>query len=512
MSVSHKKPGDMNPQLSGPLLARNTLYNLLGQGLPIAVALVAIPLIVQGLGTERFGILVLAWMVIEYFNFFDLGMRRAVTKFVAEKLGDGKHDDIPTTVWTALSLMLVMGILGAGIMILISPWLVQGALKIPEELQEETLQSFYILAFTIPFVITTGGLRGVLQANQRFDLLNAVNIPMGVYTYASPLVVLPFSKSLFFVVIILAVGRIITCMVHLMFCFNVLPALKEGVVFKRGFVGPLVHFGSWITVSSIVGPITVYIDRFLVGTIISVSAVAYYSAPFAVVAKLWIIPSAIGMVIFPAFAESIVQDRARTEKIYGQGVKFIYVALFPIMLTIVLFAHEGLALWLGQDFSRQSTRLTQWLAAGVFINSLAFTPYSLVQGLGRPDLTAKLHLVEPPIYILALWWMISLYGINGAAVVWAFRALITAVVVFYMARRLLPGISHINRRMTFMVGAAYMMFALALLPSMIAVKFAFLSLVLITFGVSIWLIMLDSNEKVIVRKYFKRVHVFMSGN
>jgi len=76
-------------------LAQSSLWNLLGQGVPIAAALVAIPLLVKGLGTERFGILTLAWVVIGYFSLFDLGMGRALTKVVAEELAAGRVAGLP---------------------------------------------------------------------------------------------------------------------------------------------------------------------------------------------------------------------------------------------------------------------------------------------------------------------------------------------------------------------------------------------------------------------------------
>ncbi|HLJ29909.1 MAG TPA: hypothetical protein VKY85_24590 [Candidatus Angelobacter sp.] len=58
---------------SGRFLARNTIWNLLGQLLPMAVAVVAIPPVIRGLGIPRFGVLSLAWIVIGYFSLFDLG-------------------------------------------------------------------------------------------------------------------------------------------------------------------------------------------------------------------------------------------------------------------------------------------------------------------------------------------------------------------------------------------------------------------------------------------------------
>src|SRR6266436_5464752 len=94
---------------SGRLLARNTVWNLLGSGAPMVVAVFSIPILIQGLGKERFGILTLAWALVGYASLFDLGLGRALTQQVAEKLGTGKHDDIPVLVWTSLALMLALG-------------------------------------------------------------------------------------------------------------------------------------------------------------------------------------------------------------------------------------------------------------------------------------------------------------------------------------------------------------------------------------------------------------------
>jgi len=59
----------------GSRLSRNTVLNLVGQCAPLLVAIFAIPLLIRGLGTDRFGVLTLAWVVIGYFSLFDLGQQ-----------------------------------------------------------------------------------------------------------------------------------------------------------------------------------------------------------------------------------------------------------------------------------------------------------------------------------------------------------------------------------------------------------------------------------------------------
>ena len=60
-------------------------------------------------------------------------------------------------------------------------------LKIPSALQRETLHGFYLLGLSVPVVILSAGLRGLLEAHQRFDLVTALRIPTGVFTFAGVL-------------------------------------------------------------------------------------------------------------------------------------------------------------------------------------------------------------------------------------------------------------------------------------------------------------------------------------
>lgn len=493
---------------SGRTLVRNTIWNLLGGGAPLLVALFAIPVLIKGLGTARFGVLTLAWMVVGYFSLFDLGLGRALTKLVAEKLGTGKESDVSALVWTALALMAVLGMAGIAVAVWLSPWLVHEILKIPFVLQAESLKAFYLLAVSIPIIISTAGLRGVLEAYQRFDLTNAVRIPLGMFTFLGPLAVLPFSNSLFPVVAVLVMGRLVAWGVHFLLCLRLVPALRHGIKLRRVMVRPLISFGSWMTVSNIISPLMVYFDRFLIGAMLSMAAVAYYATPYEVVTKLGLIPGAVVRVLFPAFSSTIVQDRNRTVRLFGRGMNYIFIALFPLALIIVSLAYEGLELWLGADFAQHSASVLQWLAVGVLVNSLAMVPYALIQGAGRPDITAKLHLMELPLYLLGLWWLINTYGIKGAAIAWVIRVAVDAVALFAVTRWLLPATVTAIGRMAVTFGVALLCLGLGTLTAGFMMKGVFLGLMMIIFVPAAWFLILTVEERVFVCNRLKLIPLF----
>jgi O-antigen/teichoic acid export membrane protein len=123
--------------------------------------------------------------------------------------------------------------------------------------------------------------------------------------------------------------------------------------------------------------------------------------------------------LFPAFAASLASNRERL--LSARGVKYIFLAMFPIILVTVAFAPDALRLWLGPGFASHSQSVLRWLAAGFFINALATVPFSPLQGAGRPGLTAKLHLLELPLYVIAVWVLTRRLGIEGAAIAFTAR-------------------------------------------------------------------------------------------
>ncbi len=480
---------------SGRLLARNTIWNLIGNGSPMIVAVFSIPILIHSLGKDRFGVLALVWGLIGYASLFDMGLGRALTQLVANKLGSGDEHEIPTLVWTSLVLMLILGVLGAVLLVAISAWLVHNSLKIPAELQPEVLWGFYLVGISVPIVISTAALRGLLEAYQRFGLINALRIPMGVFAYLGPLLVLPFSKSVFAIVVVLVLGRVIGWAAHLLLCVKVVPALRNCIRWQGAAVRPLVRFGSWMTVSNLVNPLMTTLDRFVIGSLVSVAAVAYYTTPYEMVSKLWLIPSSLVAVMFPAFSTSFARDPNRTAVLYGRTMKYLLLALFPIILVIVVLAQDGLRVWLGADFAQHSARTLQWLAAGLFINGLAAAPFAVVQGAGRPDLTAKLHLIELPAYLVALFWLTKLWGIEGAAIAWTGRVTLDALVLFVLAKRFLPVHSSIQVQNLLLTTASLVTFALATLLHGWEMKSLFLVVIFLGFLLIGWFHLLSPEER-----------------
>jgi O-antigen/teichoic acid export membrane protein len=158
-------------------------------------------------------------------------------------------------------------------------------------------------------------------------------------------------------------------------------------------------------------------------------------------------------------------------------------------MLIVLFAEEGLRIWLGAGFAVESTTVAKWLALGVFANSLAQVPFTLIQGAGRPDLTAKLHLAQLPPYLVGLWWFTIRYGIDGVGMMWTLRAVLDAALLFALVRRFVPGGADAVRRSIAASAIAVIAIALAALPGSVPSKLGYFVVALLGSALFAWRIL-----------------------
>jgi O-antigen/teichoic acid export membrane protein len=467
--------------------------------MPVVAAVFAIPILVRSLGSDRFGVLMLSWMIAGYFGLFDFGLGRALTKLLAHELSLAHHAKAASLFWTALIMMIAFGTIAAVILAILAPWITRVALRIPVALQPETLIGFYVIALGLPFLVSASALRAVLTAAERFDLLNTIRTPAGILSFAAPLLMLPFTHHLGWLTATLILNRILSWAIYFGTVLRAMPSVKSAVIFDRAAIRPLLGFGGWITISNIITPLMVYIDRFVIGMTISMAALTAYSVPMEIVSKSFILPAAISGVMFPAFARSFAARQSEVSRLFERAVKLVSAILLPLCLVIVTFAPQIMSIWIGRKFalegSRQSSTVLQILAAGAFVTGLSWIPLALLHAAHRPDLTAKLHLADFPLYAIVLWILIHRYGLEGAAFAWSGRLLAENIVLFAMAKRVivcpLRG-AMVNHAV---IAVAVVCIAVGAFISDLQVKIGFLCVVLPMLAALGWRLMLDSEDR-----------------
>ncbi len=418
-------------------VARNALWNVGGQLVSLAVGLLALPLLLLQLGAARLGVFTLALGLIGLSGLFDLGLGRALTQTVSSGLAQGRsRAQLAALVAKVIGLLAAVGMLWTVALWCAAPFLAERLFSLNGELARESVFGLRALALSIPFALAATGAMGTLEGLQQFRLLSLWRMPMSVLQFGLPLAVAAIHPDVGWVIAALAVTRVAWLLLWIPHLRRLLPR-EPGTRASRADLHHALHFGGWLSVSNLVGPLMVYADRFYLASLFPPAMVAYYTVPFDTAFRATSLPQTAVNALFPALAETQSRPQASTF-LLTQAIHAVVALMLPATLVAAVFAHPLLALWLDADFADHATPVLRLLLAGILINSAAHLPYALLQAHGRADLTAKLHLLELPVFALLLAAAIGLYGIAGAALAWSFRVLLDAVLLFAMAWRLHP--------------------------------------------------------------------------
>lgn len=410
-----------------PTLTRSTAINIAGAVLPGIVLIISTPLYLRFIGTDRYGILSIIWLLLGYFGAFDLGVGRAAANQIA-RMQHSPTQDRSALFWTALCISFFFGTIGGGIVFFLGNSILTHLFHLTGPLRVEAKVALPWIALSLPLVTVISLLNGALEGRQAFLELNVGQSTGLIFSQIIPLVMASLGKeSLDWLVAGALLGRFLGALILFIYCRRHVPILSIPE-YRSDYIRPLFHYGMAITISNIVNPLLTVFDRFAVGAMKGMTAVTLYTVPFRLVNYLSVFPRSLTTALFPKYA-SVSPKKAHY--LLLQAITTISVVMTPIVLIGITFMPIFLSIWVGKDFSGKATTTALILLGGIWVNSIAYAPSSYLQARGRPDITARFHLLELIPYMATLWILVSQMGVLGAA--WSWTARVTADAILLLS-------------------------------------------------------------------------------
>jgi O-antigen/teichoic acid export membrane protein len=445
-------------------VAVGTLWNVLGRAVPQLVALITIPLLINMLGPSRFGIFALAMALIGVSGLVDLGIGRALTRGVAERLHAEHEDQAAVLVKTGLLVLGCLGIVSGLVAASLAHTLAYHVINVPAELRHETEMALYVICMTIPLVVLNSALWGVITALDLFRPGNLASGTIVALSYAGQLLILYVFNSLAAVMLVFFASRIVSLLAYWKLCRDAMPKLATSRI-DRADIRPLLRIGGWMTVSNIVFPILGCIDRFMIAMVLSAAAVGYYATPSELMGRVHIITGATMISLFPAIAASYRINPLGATALFGRSIITMCAVLFPVAAVAGAFSNELLTLWVGADYASNAAPVLRILAASTLLAAADGIVVTLLDAIGLPKINAKFSVVELILYVPLLFLALHLFGYVGAAVAYVVRVAIDFHVRLWLAGKFYPAIAPTGRRvaLTALTGTA-----LLLAPSLVS--------------------------------------------
>jgi len=407
------------------VIIKNTVLNAAGLVIPGLLFIPAAAYLARTLGVEQFGLLLLMYAMLGYSGIFDAGMTRAVIRKIAQSKTKDEDDFI---MGTALGAVLVISAIPVFLVLFFSDdiavWL-----KVSENYTADTVAGLKLLALVVPLFLITVVAFSYLEGKEEFLKLSFYKVITGAVMATAPAIAVYNDASLVSAVLGLLGARIFTAILAI-FSLNMSIGIRN-LKFDKKVLIDLVTFGGWISLSNIISPVMVYMDRFILSNSVGAASVAFYNAPSDLIEKISVLPGALARTIFPLFS------RLGSHIEYEKKIYFgLVIVLLILLAPLFLMAESIMDLWLGEPYGLQSSFILKILIIGFFFNALAQIPFAAIQAKGHSRFTALLHLTEVAPYLLLLFYLVDILGLVGAAYAWAARVIIDFFCLLFFSRRI----------------------------------------------------------------------------
>lgn len=489
---------------SAALVARNSILNLANEAWTLAVVFVTLPIVVSKMGNDAFGLFSLAWVILGYMAILDIGVSRAATKFIPECLAKGEESTVGELSRAAIATNFLLGMAGGVLLFVLAPWLSGSLFNIPLALRHDALIAFRALAVAIPALLLQAAFRAILSAYQKFGWINLVNSFATTLQWVLACVLAAIGFHVGVVVVAAVTVRVIATVAYGLIVLTSHSHLFRVLLVPVHEVGRLLRYGGWVNVSQLMSPLLIYLDRILVASLLSVGAMTLYVIPYEIITRLRVIPNSVVATLFPSLSErSGMGNDSRLPVLYTAALRYLLVLVTPCFLVLALLGRDVLSLWVGSEYAAAGSTVLQTIAIGALLNSLACVPYAALQALGRPDIPAKFHVAEVPLYVGLSLFLIPRWGIDGAAIAVAARLSIDALLLFWAAGKYVGcalTVTSFARPLAFTLVLALALEWTRFIPVPAIMRLALGVAAALMYFLAIWIVVIDQRDKPMLLK------------
>ena len=408
------------------------MWSIVGQILPLAVAMVTIPKLLHSLGDERFGLLMLFWMLVGYFTILDLGLGRALILVFSRLRPVIDKEEISAVFWTGSTILFLVGFVMAVLVQFLAPWICE-LLSVAPALRVEAIGAIRISGWTLPPLLLLHPMMGLPTAFQRQRGLNLLRIPAGILSHLVPLTMVFWTTDLRHLMLGNLALRTFLLVVHFFYAIHVQPITWPPRATRATAFG-LLSISSWMMLTNLLAPLLMNIDRLLISHRLSAGALACYSPAMDMAGKALILVGGSFSVLFPALGHHLKNAPAHAVEVYTSTLRSVAWWITPFVIFGAGVARPFMVLWLGKTHGESAGIFLAIFFLGVLCSVAGQICFAAVQAADDARKASFVHAAELPIYLFLLWLCLRNGNLMAVAWVWAFRHLLDTAALHVIAR------------------------------------------------------------------------------
>ncbi|WP_458406382.1 oligosaccharide flippase family protein [Methanobrevibacter sp.] len=370
------------------------------------------------------------------------GLPPAIAKYVAEYEAVDEKDMARQTIYTALKIMVFLGIFFGVLMIfVVAPWLAYNYLGKPA-----ALIPLQIVGLITPFSVIVGAFRGAFQGVYKMEYIvytRAVE-QLGMILFATAFVLIGLSTvgALWGTVLGYSLSVVAAVYIFKFHMGQFIPEASPDFVFTRRdelkLATTLVKFSIPVIITGIAEMLIYNICTIVMGRFLTFDDVGFFAAADPIARLPLIISISIATTILPASSEAFkLKDIDILQKYVSEAYKFSLLFVVPMCVGLALFATPTLAiLYFKNPAYVAGASALAILSIGMTFYSIFAISTSIVQGIGNPIIPMYILIGGAIVTGLLNWLMVPSMGIAGGALATSIACLLMMIPCVYFVFKL----------------------------------------------------------------------------
>jgi len=430
------------------IIKKNIVANYFGQFYSVVLGIAMVPMYLEYLGVEAYGLVSFFILLQSWMTLLDLGLSPTLSREVVilKATNTITKKNIFTNMFHSLELIfIIMSLIAAVIMWISSDWISQEWLNISSLNLQDVEYCISLIGIIIGLrFLTTLYMSGIIGYEAQL-WLNAANIFINTLRYVGVLGVFYFIDSdiiLFFEyqLIISIIGLSIFSYKF----YHLIGIKRFKIYFSYKDVKPIIPFAVSIGYTSSLSVFATQLDKLLLSNILPLSEFGFFALVVLIANAIMMFSNPIGQAILPRMT-NLIEENKITEmiRIYKQFTQFTAIVIFSIVGIVTLYSYELVYAWTGnREASLWVKDILRWYALGNGILAITAFTYYLQFAYGKMKLHVIYNTIQSLISIPIIIAVAYSYGSIGVAIVWfTFRLLSLIVWVPYIHRKFAPGIN-----------------------------------------------------------------------
>jgi O-antigen/teichoic acid export membrane protein len=427
----------------GVSLRSNIIANYLGQGWTALIGLAFVPLYIEYLGIEAYGLIGIFALLQAWLSLLDMGMTPTLNREMA-RFTAGAHT--PQSIRDLLrSLEIICFAIAALIGMLIwgaSGWLAADWLRADKLPLDVVAQAIAIMGGVAALRFVEGIYRGAILGLQRQVFFNAVNAALSTVRAAGALAMLAWvSPTIEVYFVWQGMVSVVSIVVLAVTAHRSLPTTPQPARFSQQALMDIRHFAGGMMATTFLALMLTQVDKILLSRLLSLEAFGSYSLASLVVGSLSVLSVPIAQAYYPRMTELVTRkDEVGLVTVYHRSAQIITVLVGTASVMLILFGERLLIVWANNPgLAHEVAPVMAVLTVGTLLNNLMIMPYMLQLAHGWSSFAAKINMVAVTVLVPTILWVGPRYGAMGVAWVWvALNSGYVLIAIHLMHRRLIP--------------------------------------------------------------------------